>query len=1534
MNAKTKSVIPEFLAGGGEMGERIRTFDWSQTPLGIPEDWHQSLKTCVRIMLTCPQPMFVWWGEELINIYNDAYIQVIGDKHPIGLGQNAKKVWEEIWDEIGARCDIVMQQNRGTFDDALLLLMNRYGYNEETYFKFSYSPIPGDKGPTGIFCACTEETERILGERQLNTLQDLSKALSETKTIEEVYEHTIETLKQNGKDFPFAIIYKLSEDGQQLSRVGITSDKLQNIFPSELDIFSHASKFHGLGAAIATNKPVIVDDLAERFVDLPSGSWNKSPTKAIIIPVFHHSQKVPFAILKMGINPFRLLDEKYQRFFQLVADQVAIALSNVHAFQEERRRIEALEEIDKAKTVFFSNISHEFRTPLTLMLGPLEELINTPQNNISANEKKNLETTHRNALRLLKLVNTLLDFSRIESGRQKANFQLTDIGTFTNNLASCFRSVIENAGLNFLIETNNFNQPMYVDRQMWEKIVFNLLSNAFKYTLEGTISVSIEGDIDHAVLKVADTGVGIPEKELPKMFERFHRVPQITGRTYEGSGIGLSLVKELVRLHGGTISVESREGQGSTFTVTIPYGKDHVDTSQITESEEDPAGVMANLYVEESVTMLDTVSTESKMSTITDLKSDLPESILVVDDNADLRQHIQMILDKKYEVITAINGLDALNKIKEKIPSLVLSDIMMPTMDGIQLLRELKRNEATEHIPVIFLTARAGEESRIEGFETGADDYLVKPFSAKELLARVTAQIRVLKIRQKIEESEERFRTMASEAPIFVWVTDENLQTTYINHTGLDYFNLDHNIKMTDLSWKQFIHPEDIDTVLSVMRNAAKYKQPYTLEMRLKNGVTGEYRWFVDKGAPRYANKQFIGFIGTSFDIHDRREAEIAIKDNEERFRALTKATTSIVWTTGPDGSFVTPQYSWEIYTGQEWHEHKDYGWTLAIHENDRENVKRLWKEALEKKKEYHSTGRIWSAKYASYRYFEASGVPLKNQLNEISEWVGMVTDVHEKVLARKKFEDLSAELELKVNQRTAELEKKNRELEESESFLQQLIDSSVEYVSVLDNGLKYVTVNKRFEEAMKTSRREVFGKHILEISPKAKGTIQFNCILRALKGEITHLENIQSVAIPEIYVDTYFVPWYVQNKIAGAIIMARDVTDIIRSELQLKNANDQLKSSLQILQHAERSANIGNWQWNLETNSLDWSDNLYKIFGYERNEMQPSFENLLTLIHPDDKEKVLQSNKAAMENREPSEDIFRIVTKDGSIKLIKGIGSKITIDNVDYIIGTSQDITTANEAAEEIKEINLALELKNIELERINKELESYTYVASHDLQEPLRKIQTFIELIQRNRDDLGPSATYFNKIKSAAQRMSQLIQSLLAYSKLTYIDEPIQSTNLNAVFKNVSADLELLIREKNATIKCDKLPIIMAVPFQMNQLFSNLINNSLKFSGKRPIIRITSKIIDSEKLKAKANLNLNLNYVKLTFKDNGIGFEPQYNEHIFKLFQRLHGKHEYSGTGVGLSIVKRIVEHHNGFIKAAGKPGVGTKVTIYLPV
>ncbi|MEO6039554.1 MAG: PAS domain-containing protein, partial [Saprospiraceae bacterium] len=301
----------------------------------------------------------------------------------------------------------------------------------------------------------------------------------------------------------------------------------------------------------------------------------------------------------------------------------------------------------------------------------------------------------------------------------------------------------------------------YVDHEMWEKIVLNLLSNAFKYTLAGSVRVRLFTENDQAVLTVQDTGVGIPAPELPRMFERFHRVQNAVGRSFEGTGIGLSLVSELVKIHGGSITVDSQEKEGSTFTVRIPLGKAHLPAEQVDEQEYDFNPTMTAAFLEESITFIEEPTTEP------DDTDPAATTILVVDDNADMRTHITTLLQRHYSVITARNGAEALEKIGRQVPILVLSDIMMPVMDGLELLKAIKENPRTAQIPVVLLSTRAGEESRIEGFEIGADDYLIKPFSAKELLARLRSQIRLVRSRAHVEQ---QLRNLFIQAPVAVCI--------------------------------------------------------------------------------------------------------------------------------------------------------------------------------------------------------------------------------------------------------------------------------------------------------------------------------------------------------------------------------------------------------------------------------------------------------------------------------------------------------------------------------------------------------------------------------------------------------------------------------------------------------------------------------------------------------------------------------------------------------------------------------------------
>ncbi|MET0242664.1 MAG: ATP-binding protein, partial [Flavitalea sp.] len=404
-------------------------------------------------------------------------------------------------------------------------------------------------------------------------------------------------------------------------------------------------------------------------------------------------------------------------------------------------------------------------------LGPLEDALNSPQS-ITENATR-LQMAHRNGLRLQKLVNTLLEFSRIEAGRVEGKFAQVDIIAFTKDLASTFRSAIEKAGMDLIIETEVVRDEVFVDTDMWEKIVLNLISNAFKYTSEGSIKLTIAQQGKNIKLSVTDTGTGIPDDQLDRIFERFHRIENFGGRSQEGTGIGLSMVKELVRLHGGFITVESEFGKGSTFTVEIPSGKEHLDDSASNNKINAKVSSGSAAFVEEALKWLPGESEDSISVKEEDNPLQKVIRIVLADDNTDMRDYINRLLSPKYEIITATNGEEAFEKILQHKPDLILSDVMMPRIDGFGLLKIVRENEAVKTTPFIFLSARAGEESRVEGLQAGADDYLVKPFSAKELFAKVESTIRISSQRVEMEG---RLKLMVAEKTKALIQSNEDLQ--------------------------------------------------------------------------------------------------------------------------------------------------------------------------------------------------------------------------------------------------------------------------------------------------------------------------------------------------------------------------------------------------------------------------------------------------------------------------------------------------------------------------------------------------------------------------------------------------------------------------------------------------------------------------------------------------------------------------------------------------------------------------------------
>jgi len=568
---------------------------------------------------------------------------------------------------------------------------------------------------------------------------------------------------------------------------------------------------------------------------------------------------------------------------------------------------ERLKELDRLKTQFFANVSHEFRTPLTLMLGPLENALAAIDADRYPDVAENLATSHRNALRLLKLVNTMLDFSRIEAGRVRASYRPTDIAAFTRELVSNFRSACEKAGLRLKVDCTPFRgtEEVYLDRDMWEKIVLNLLSNAFKFTLEGEIEVRLAAVEGHAQLNVRDTGVGIPREELPRMFERFHRIDHTRGRTHEGTGIGLALVNELVKLHGGAVTVDSEIGEGSTFTVTIPLGKAHLDPERIEGATElSSTGVAPAAYIEEALRWLpdesDIVTDTSQVAagdesaraaegSLGDELAGAKLRILWADDNADMRTYVRRLLGDRYDVQAVSDGEAALEAARTHPPHLVLSDVMMPKLDGFGLLRGLRADPKLKDIPVILLSARAGEESRVEGLQAGADDYLVKPFTARELQARVGAHLKLAQARkdaeERVRENEVRFRALVTATSDVIY----RMSPDWKEMTQLQGKSFLADTTDASSTWlEKYIHPDDQAEVMKTIREAIQAKQVFEMEHRVIR-ADGTLGWTLSRAVPMMDDEgNILEWFGAASDVTSKKQAQegllrsLAIVDSAE----------------------------------------------------------------------------------------------------------------------------------------------------------------------------------------------------------------------------------------------------------------------------------------------------------------------------------------------------------------------------------------------------------------------------------------------------------------------------------------------------------------------------------------------------------------------------------------------------------------------------------------------------------------------------
>jgi PAS domain S-box-containing protein len=968
------------------------------------------------------------------------------------------------------------------------------------------------------------------------------------------------------------------------------------------------------------------------------------------------------------------------------ADEVKQANRELKAANEELERKEAelsalnerLRELDKAKSEFFANASHELRTPLTLILAPIEDLLDEEPADSPRAER--LRTALRNALRLQRQVDAVLEFSRVEAGAKRVDLRPIDLAVLTRDIASAYEAVCDSAGLSFEVECPPLPGLVRIDPDIWEKIVLNLLSNAFKFTLRGHIRLSLSATPDGAELTVRDSGAGIPADQLPHIFERFRRVAGVAGRSIEGSGIGLALVRELVRTLGGSAHVDSVVGEGSAFAIRIP-----IDRYETTDAAQGwmTSDLRRALIAEGERWVRGAAPAEAPPAT----DSDGP-LVVIADDNADMRDFLTDRLRRAgYRIHAANDGLAALGACRALKPALLLSDVMMPELDGLALTRALRADEATAALPIVLLSARAGETARIEGFEAGADEYLEKPFGSKELVARVDSALRLARARTALVDKERRIAVLARQASVVetamdaIVSIDETQHIVQFNAAAEAMFGCSRTAALGQ-PIGNFIPPRDrarhVENVAAFARTG--------MSRRLTRHVGGEVAALRANGAefPAQASISRAMVEGETLlsvilrDITAQRQAERELRDSEQKLRTILDGVGACVYLKDREGRYLFANEAVRRLWNVTLDDIVGFGDEAFFDPATAAKVRDVDRRVLDDGETLNIEETVTTEQTGETVTYLSVKLPLRNSDGEIYALCGISTDITESARAAA---------------RVIESERQYRSLFENMNSGFVLFD-----VVTDDRGapvdLVIRAVNQGFLAATGLTGAQLIGRRMTQALPGIE-TDAADWIGRygrvALTGEACQFEQQSETLGRHFSVAAY------RAAPDQCAVSFQDITERVRAEEKIRLLNADLERRVaertQELDEARRVAErdnerlqlalaagaIGAWDLDLVNRNAFVDRNWRAIYGLGSSETV-AIEMVDELIHPDDVAEVRQARSRAWDPSGDGQYFAKYRIRRRSDGAVRWISSRATFYFEDGVaaraVGVGLDVT------------------------------------------------------------------------------------------------------------------------------------------------------------------------------------------------------------------------------------------------------------------